>query len=49
MECPVSLAAEDVRDEKVKVLRAISPISPSDVILGQYITDGKRPVYYCKE
>jgi glucose-6-phosphate 1-dehydrogenase len=36
MEAPVSLSSEDVRDEKVKVLRAIRPLSLDDVILGQY-------------
>jgi len=45
MECPVSLASEDVRDEKVKVLRSIPPLTPSDCVLGQYVTDGKRPGY----
>eukprot|EP00475_Leptophrys_vorax_P042914 TRINITY_DN8096_c0_g1_i2.p1 TRINITY_DN8096_c0_g1~~TRINITY_DN8096_c0_g1_i2.p1 ORF type:complete len:245 (-),score=19.64 TRINITY_DN8096_c0_g1_i2:605-1339(-) len=36
MDKPVSVAPEDVRDEKVKVLRAIQPISDKDVVLGQY-------------
>jgi len=36
MEQPVSLEAEDVRNEKVKVLRSIQPIRPEDVVLGQY-------------
>lgn len=36
MEQPVSLDAEDVRNEKVKVLRSISPIRIDDVVLGQY-------------
>lgn len=36
MEAPVSLASEDVRDEKVKVLRCVAPIELSDVVLGQY-------------
>ena len=36
MEPPVSLGAEDVRNEKVKVLRSISPIRLEDVVLGQY-------------
>jgi glucose-6-phosphate 1-dehydrogenase len=31
MESPVSMAAEDMRDEKVKVLRSIRPIKPQDV------------------
>lgn len=40
MEAPVSLAAEDIRDEKVKLLKAIQPLDLSpdggDVIRGQY-------------
>eukprot|EP00245_Coleochaete_scutata_P012804 TRINITY_DN501_c2_g2_i1.p1 TRINITY_DN501_c2_g2~~TRINITY_DN501_c2_g2_i1.p1 ORF type:complete len:523 (+),score=91.19 TRINITY_DN501_c2_g2_i1:216-1784(+) len=36
MEKPVSLSPEDIRDEKVKVLRCIEPIQDSDVVLGQY-------------
>lgn len=47
MEPPVSLNAEDVRDEKVKVLRACSPIKLEDVVIGQYGKDpeGKKPGY----
>ena len=36
MEPPASLAPEAVRDEKVKVLRAVRPFSPAETILGQY-------------
>jgi glucose-6-phosphate 1-dehydrogenase len=40
MEPPVSFEAEDVRNEKVKVLHALSPITPSQVdtraVRGQY-------------
>jgi glucose-6-phosphate 1-dehydrogenase len=36
MEPPVSLAAEDIRDEKVKVLRCVVPARMEDVVLGQY-------------
>ena len=36
MEPPSSFAAEAIRDEKVKVLRAISPVDPARVIRGQY-------------
>ncbi len=36
MEPPRSLEAEAIRDEKVKVLRAIRPLEPADVVLGQY-------------
>ncbi|KAG0236897.1 Glucose-6-phosphate 1-dehydrogenase [Actinomortierella wolfii] len=47
MEPPVSLKAEDVRDEKVKVLRFIPPIAKEDVLLGQYgkSEDGSKPGY----
>lgn len=36
MEPPVSLHANDIRDEKVKVLRQVEPIEMGDVVLGQY-------------
>jgi glucose-6-phosphate 1-dehydrogenase len=36
MEPPASFDPENLRDEKVKVLRAMSPISPQDVVRGQY-------------
>jgi glucose-6-phosphate 1-dehydrogenase len=36
MEVPPSLDADAIRDEKVKVLRSVSPISPDDIELGQY-------------
>mmetsp|Transcript_25224 Transcript_25224/g.58040 ORF Transcript_25224/g.58040 Transcript_25224/m.58040 type:complete len:831 (-) Transcript_25224:24-2516(-) len=36
MEAPASLEAEDVRDEKVKVLKQIRPIKPEDCVIGQY-------------
>lgn len=47
MDKPVSLDAERVRDEKVKVLRAIQPLGLQDVLLGQYMksADGKEPGY----
>ena len=32
----VSLDAEDIRNEKVKVLRNMNPISMDDVVVGQY-------------
>ncbi|RIB15394.1 hypothetical protein C2G38_2192481 [Gigaspora rosea] len=32
-ECPISLSSEDVRDEKVCVLRCIPPVEPKDIIL----------------
>lgn len=36
MEAPASLAAEDVRDEKVKALKQVRPIDPKDCVIGQY-------------
>jgi len=36
MEEPVTLSAEDIRDEKVKVLRAMQPLDIKDVVVGQY-------------
>ena len=36
MEPPVSLSAEDVRNEKVKVLRSMQNLSIDDVVIGQY-------------
>ncbi|HTH50230.1 MAG TPA: glucose-6-phosphate dehydrogenase [Candidatus Limnocylindria bacterium] len=53
MEPPVSLEAENVRDEKVKLLKSIRPMTPADVaknvVRGQYFAgevDGEaRPAY----
>ncbi|KAJ3155862.1 Glucose-6-phosphate 1-dehydrogenase [Geranomyces variabilis] len=47
MEKPVTLDAEDVRNEKVKVLRAIKPLTANDVLLAQYgrSKDGKEEGY----
>ena len=42
MEPPVEFAAQDLRDEKLKVLRGVKPMSPSDVaanaVRGQYVS-----------
>jgi len=47
METPLSLSAEDVRDEKVRLLRSISAITTADTVIGQYTADpnGKEPGY----
>ncbi|MEO7803872.1 MAG: glucose-6-phosphate dehydrogenase [Actinomycetota bacterium] len=37
MEPPSSFDAESIRDEKVKVLRAVTPIDPDAVVRGQYV------------
>lgn len=39
MEKPVSTSAEDIRNEKVKVLKCISEVSRDNVVLGQYVGD----------
>ncbi|KWU42850.1 glucose-6-phosphate dehydrogenase [Rhodotorula sp. JG-1b] len=45
MERPVSFSSEDIRDEKVKVLRYIPEIKMEDVLLGQYVGNGDKPGY----
>ncbi|KDQ21022.1 hypothetical protein BOTBODRAFT_27037 [Botryobasidium botryosum FD-172 SS1] len=45
MESPVSFSAEDIRDEKVKVLRAIAPVERKDTLLGQYVAANGKPGY----
>jgi glucose-6-phosphate 1-dehydrogenase len=45
MDAPVAFDADAIRDEKVKVVRAIVPIASDDVVLGQYAPgemDGKK-------
>ena len=36
MECPARRDSESMRDEKVKVLKAIPPIAPQDLVRGQF-------------
>ncbi|KAF0692531.1 Aste57867_16400 [Aphanomyces stellatus] len=49
MEPPVRCVGEDhanyVRNEKVKVLRCIEPLSLDDAVLGQYVGNGTEPGY----
>ncbi|KAI9731491.1 MAG: Glucose-6-phosphate 1-dehydrogenase [Cirrosporium novae-zelandiae] len=47
MERPISFSSEDIRDEKVRVLRGIPSIEPKDVIIGQYgkSLDGTKLAY----
>lgn len=37
MEKPATIHPDDIRNEKVKVLKSISPIQLEDVVLGQYV------------
>ncbi|CAM8953529.1 unnamed protein product [Rhodiola kirilowii] len=46
METPVSLDAEDIRNEKVKVLRSMRPLRLEDVVVGQYKSQTKGGVSY---
>ena len=53
MDPPVEFHAEDLRDEKLKVLRAVKPMSPSEVatntVRGQYVSgwvEGEKVVSY---
>lgn len=51
MEKPVSCHPDDIRDEKVKVLKSIEPLQLKDMVLGQYVgnpegaTDDARKGY----
>jgi glucose-6-phosphate 1-dehydrogenase len=56
MEPPIEFKASDLRDEKVKVLRAVKPMSPTEVaaatIRGQYVSgwvEGEAVVAYRDE
>lgn len=39
LERPVSSNPEDIRDEKVKVLRCMPPVKREDLVIGQYVGD----------
>jgi glucose-6-phosphate 1-dehydrogenase len=41
MEKPASLSPEDIRNEKVKVLKCIQPVTLNDIVVGQYTGDPK--------
>lgn len=45
MERPKSFSAEDIRDEKVKVLKCVPPIEDKDVLIGQYTAGNGKPGY----
>jgi glucose-6-phosphate 1-dehydrogenase len=52
MEPPVHLSSSAIHDEKVKVLQAILPLNPKEVIRGQYINgfiSGENVVGYREE
>lgn len=45
MEAPVSMQAEDIRDEKYKLIKSLRDINPELVILGQYIASEDKLGY----
>jgi glucose-6-phosphate 1-dehydrogenase len=56
MEPPVEFKAEDLRDEKLKVLRAVKPMTPGEVaaatVRGQYVSgwvEGRKLISYRDE
>lgn len=49
MEKPVSGNADDIRDEKVKVIRSIAPVKVEDVVLAQYAAANGKPGYHDDE
>lgn len=45
MEPPNRFEPDAVRDEKLKVIRALDPVGPEDIVRGQYKAGGKGPSY----
>ncbi|MEO0751523.1 MAG: glucose-6-phosphate dehydrogenase [Pseudomonadota bacterium] len=45
MEPPAKFDPDAVRDEKLKVIRALDAVGPEDVVRGQYEGNGDRPGY----
>jgi len=43
LEPPVNVEGEALRDEKVKVLRAVRPLTPAEVVRGQYVGYAEEP------
>ena len=45
MEKPISMSADDIRDEKTKLLRCVRAVEPDDAVLGQYVASNDMPGY----
>ncbi|WBU58312.1 glucose-6-phosphate dehydrogenase [Paracoccus sediminicola] len=45
MEPPYHFDPDAVRDEKLKVIRALEPVSEAEIVRGQYQADGNEPGY----
>ncbi|MGR3505599.1 MAG: glucose-6-phosphate dehydrogenase [Paracoccaceae bacterium] len=46
MEPPAKFDPAAVRDEKLKVIRALDPVSPAEIVRGQYLADADKPGYH---
>ncbi|PCJ58487.1 MAG: glucose-6-phosphate dehydrogenase [Planctomycetota bacterium] len=44
MEPPINLDAESIRDEKVKLLKCVEPISLDQLVVGQYVRNNEKGV-----
>ena len=45
MEQPLSLHSADIRDEKVRLLKAIEPMTLETTVIGQYVKNDTQPGY----
>jgi glucose-6-phosphate 1-dehydrogenase len=45
MEPPSKFDPDAVRDEKLKVIRALDPVAPEDIVRGQYRADEDAASY----
>ncbi|UXU73939.1 MULTISPECIES: glucose-6-phosphate dehydrogenase [unclassified Paracoccus (in: a-proteobacteria)] len=45
MEPPYHIDSDAVRDEKLKVIRALEPVAPEDIVRGQYLEGPDGPGY----
>ncbi|MEM8591099.1 MAG: glucose-6-phosphate dehydrogenase [Pseudomonadota bacterium] len=45
MEPPAQFSPDAVRDEKLKVIRALQPVLPHEIVRGQYDAHGEEPSY----
>ncbi|GFE64270.1 glucose-6-phosphate dehydrogenase [Litoreibacter roseus] len=45
MEPPARFEPDAVRDEKLKVIRALDPVEADDIVRGQYVADENGPSY----
>jgi glucose-6-phosphate 1-dehydrogenase len=45
MEPPAKFDPDAVRDEKLKVIRALDPVPSDDIVRGQYLADEDKPSY----